>query len=359
MKKEKKNKQINEKSKNIKFSTAAGALGVFIILWIITGAVFIYQFSWENKFVKFTENIIPYPAATVNFYHFITVKELDDNLKSVRLFYENQDFSKIGMRVDFSTDEGKKRLMIRKKELIDKMIEDRAIEILARKRGIMISEKTVDQNVARKLEEYGSKDEVEANLFKLYGWTLADFKEKVVRPSMYKEELQKLILEQNKDNFSQAAEKKINKAEEELAVTGDFAQVAQEFSDGLSAEQGGEMGWFSREQLADEVSGPAFSLKKGERSSVIESSLGYHIIELEDKKNEDGVDLIKLKQIFTRKKMFVDWLEEQMEEMKINVVLKDFYWDKNGVLVNFSSDEMRKFEKNLKENYQGDASIIF
>jgi hypothetical protein len=345
--------------KKIKLSTILYSIVALVLLWVVVGALLIYIFNSKSKFVSFTERLVPYPAAIINYSHIITDKELNENFGSVRNFYENQDFSKIGMRVDFSTSDGKKRLMVREKQLIDKMIEDKAIEMLARKRGIVISQSTVDQNLSRKLEEYGSQDEVEADLARLYNWSLADFKEKVVKPGMYKEELEKIIIEQNKDEFSKAAHEKIIKAQNELNQKTDFAIVAQKYSDGSSASQGGELGWFKKDQLAPEVAEVAFSLKNNEVSDIIESSLGYHIIELEDKKINGTDETVKLRQIFARKIMFADWLGDQMKAMKIFIPLKDYYWDKNQALVNFTSDEMKQFESNLNDNSQGDASVIF
>jgi len=60
----------------------------------------------------------------------------------------------------------------------------------------------------------------------------------------------------------------------------DFAQLASEKSDDKrSAQQGGEMPWFSAGRMIPEFSNPAFALQnKGDITQVIESPYGYHII---------------------------------------------------------------------------------
>jgi len=356
MKNKTENKNIIPKMKPL---TIVYAVAIVIVALIIIGGISIYGFSADGKIARVFKKYVPYPVVIINYSKVITTGELNENLSSVRSFYEKQDFSKVGMRVDFSTEDGKKRLGIREKELFNKMIEDKAIEILARKNGIKIASEAVDQSVNRKLEEYGTRENVEKSLADLYGWTLDDFKEKVVKPSMYREELEKLILSQNENEFATQAKEKIEKAKGELEEDKNFDEVAKSYSEGITAEDGGELGWFKKDQLITEVADTMFSFTRGQRSDVIESPLGYHIVEVEEKKTEGDNEMIKIKQVFTRKKTFVNWLDEQIKTMKIFIPLKDYYWDSQKGIVDFSDEKMRDFEKNLLENFQGDASIIF
>ena len=70
----------------------------------------------------------------------------------------------------------------------------------------------------------------------------------------------------------------------QMAVSGEqtFAELATRFSDGPSAQSGGELGWIRHDgsmvsQFEDEV----FSLSPGRISSPIETEFGYHLILLE------------------------------------------------------------------------------
>lgn len=353
------NKKENGNEKKMKPLTIVYVAVIFVIAYILVIGILIYGFGVKNKITETTAKYFPYPAAVVNYKSFITASELNNNLQSVKKFYESQDFSQAGMRVDFSTEDGQKRLKMKEKQLLNKMIEDEAVEILARQNGIKITAEDVQQNVKRKLDEYGTGDSVKENLSKLYGWTLSDFEEKIVRPGLYGEELEKLIVSQNKDDFSEAAKGKIEKAKNELENKKDFSEAAKTYSDGLTAGEGGELGWFKKDQLISEVSQTAFSLKKGQKSDIIESVLGYHIIELEDKKTENGEDLAKIRQIFARKKNFADWLDEEIKKMKIYIPFRGCYWNKENGTAEFSDEEMKKFEKSIMENFQGDASVIY
>lgn len=337
----------------------AYAIIIVIAVLVVAGGIVVYSANTENKVSQNVSKIIPYPAAIINYTYIITVKEVDNNLSSIRSFYENQDFSEVGLRVDFSTDEGQKRLKIRGRELMDKMIEDKIIEIIARKNGVKITKEQVDQSVERKLDEYGTREEVRDRLSKLYGWTIDDFKEKIVRPSLYQEELEKFVKSQEGEKFAVLAKEKIEKAKADLDNREDFSEMVKNYSEGLSAVSDGELGWFKKDQLVSEVAEVAFSLDKGKGSGIIESEIGFHIIEVTDKKKENNEDLVEIRQIFVRKRIFTQWLEEQMNNMNIFIPLKEYYWDHEILRVQFKDDSLKEFEKDIIENFQGDASILF
>ena len=82
-------------------------------------------------------------------------------------------------------------------------------------------------------------------------------------------------------------EKSKLKAQELLAVVvkspDDFADIARKNSqDPGSAPNGGDLDYFTRGSMVKSFEDSAFSMKKGEVSSVVESEFGFHIIKLTD-----------------------------------------------------------------------------
>jgi parvulin-like peptidyl-prolyl isomerase len=65
----------------------------------------------------------------------------------------------------------------------------------------------------------------------------------------------------------------------------DFEKLAKEKSEGPSAKNGGDLGWFTERRMVKPFAEVAFKLKKGEISEVVKTSFGYHIIKVEDKKD--------------------------------------------------------------------------
>ena len=68
----------------------------------------------------------------------------------------------------------------------------------------------------------------------------------------------------------------------ELRKGADFAAAAKRFSgDSASAAQGGELGWFRRGVMVKEFEDVAFRIRPGEISPPIETTFGFHIIQVE------------------------------------------------------------------------------
>lgn len=63
-----------------------------------------------------------------------------------------------------------------------------------------------------------------------------------------------------------------------------FEDLAREFSDDSSGEQGGDLGLFGKGQMTPAFEEAAFALEVGQVSEVVETDFGYHIIKLTDKK---------------------------------------------------------------------------
>lgn len=79
----------------------------------------------------------------------------------------------------------------------------------------------------------------------------------------------------------------------ELVKNGeDFAALAKDHSqDPGSAEQGGDLGYFSRGVMVKEFEEVAFSQEIGEISEPVETSHGFHIIQTNDKKLPDFAEM--------------------------------------------------------------------
>jgi peptidyl-prolyl cis-trans isomerase D len=81
-----------------------------------------------------------------------------------------------------------------------------------------------------------------------------------------------------------AARAKADDVLKQLKVGGDFAKLAQQYSDDPSKDAGGLLGWLQRGRYpVPDVERVIFSLPKGQTSDVLKSSYGFHIVRVEDK----------------------------------------------------------------------------
>ncbi len=69
-----------------------------------------------------------------------------------------------------------------------------------------------------------------------------------------------------------------------LAIAGEsFAQLARKYSQGAGASEGGEIGWLDRPSLINELADAAFNMSAGGISQPIRTTLGVHILKVEDR----------------------------------------------------------------------------
>lgn len=65
----------------------------------------------------------------------------------------------------------------------------------------------------------------------------------------------------------------------------DFAKLAKEKSKDPGAADGGDLGFFTKEQMVPEFSAVAFALAPGKISDPVKSQFGWHVIKVEEKRD--------------------------------------------------------------------------
>ncbi|MFZ2323316.1 MAG: peptidylprolyl isomerase [Ignavibacteriaceae bacterium] len=213
-----------------------------------------------------------------------------------------------------------------KKQLLNSMIEEKLIYAQAELDSITVTEDEINQRIDYQInvftQQYGSI----ANIEKIYGMNIDRIKRELrddVRKSLMTQRLQEKnfgkveaskreiedFFETYKDSIGSIPEKvnifhifqnpkageKLKKKfrEKTLALLDsikagkDFAEMAKKYSDDPgSAAQGGDLGFVKRGVFYPEFEEVAYKLNVGQISGVVESPVGFHIIQLLERRGE-------------------------------------------------------------------------
>lgn len=288
-----------------------------IILTISVFAVGIYGFKWQNKPTQVMAKIIPYPTALIADQYFpyisgIRISTLWNEMNSVEKYFK--EFQKL----DLSQKDNKDQYDMMRYQIQQQLIDNKIINQIARSYGVKIDQKQIDEEYKKIVDANGGEAKVKETIEKYYGWNVEQFKEKI-REYLLRQELEKKV---NSDDKLNADAKK--KAEDVLAEVkkdlNKFAELAKKYSqDEQSAQQGGELGKFTKGKMVPEFENAAFALKPGEVSGIVKTEYGYHIIQVEA---NDGNE-VQARHILIKTKSFSDWLFEQKKNAKIWAFYKE------------------------------------
>src|SRR5438128_642785 len=90
-------------------------------------------------------------------------------------------------------------------------------------------------------------------------------------------------------------EAEAKQVEDELKKGADFAELAKKKSKDPGASDGGDLGFFTKDQMVPEFSAVAFAMEPGKISDPVKSQFGWHIIKVEEKRNRKAPDFDQVK----------------------------------------------------------------
>jgi peptidyl-prolyl cis-trans isomerase C len=115
-------------------------------------------------------------------------------------------------------------------------------------------------------------------------------------------------------------EEEAKKVEDELKKGADFAELAKKESKDPGASDGGDLGFFTKEQMVPEFSKVAFALEPGKISDPVKTQFGWHIIKVEEKRARKAPDFAQVKpqieQYVTRKAQ-AEYVAKLRQEAKV------------------------------------------
>jgi peptidyl-prolyl cis-trans isomerase C len=107
---------------------------------------------------------------------------------------------------------------------------------------------------------------------------------------------------------------------DELKKGADFAELAKKKSKDPGAADGGDLGFFTKDQMVPEFSAVAFAMEPGKVSDPVKSQFGWHIIKVEEKRNRQapGFDQVKPQiETYVVRKAQADFVTKLREGAKV------------------------------------------
>ena len=227
-------------------------------------------------------------------------------------------------KLRYGQEEAQNRLDEAKNDALNRLIEEKLILQEAKRRDIKIEDAEVDKRINEVKARFGSDDTFNKALSES-GITVDKLRDKYRDQLMMKELINGIVFHNiqisptqvaayyygHKNEFAQpetikfriillkykpGQEKQIVKsfAQELLKRINsgeDFAALAKEYSEGPNAEDGGEMDFVSKGEMAKEIDEALFNLQEGSVSAVIETTAGCNIVKAEKKLKGSEISL--------------------------------------------------------------------
>src|SRR3954452_2399183 len=115
-------------------------------------------------------------------------------------------------------------------------------------------------------------------------------------------------------------EDQAKKIEGDLKKGADFAELAKKESKDPGASDGGDLGFFTKDQMVPEFSAAAFALEPGKISDPVKTQFGWHVIKVEEKRARKAPDFEQVKaqiETYVTRKAQADYVAKLREAAKV------------------------------------------
>ena len=122
-------------------------------------------------------------------------------------------------------------------------------------------------------------------------------------------------------------EEEAKKVIAELKKGADFAALAKQYSKDPGAAQGGDLGWFKKDEMVPAFSAAAFALKPGQVSDKpVKTEFGWHVIKLEEKRHAEPPTFEQAHDGL-RQKMIQEGVQKAVKQARADVTVEKFNMD--------------------------------
>lgn len=300
----------NKNKKQLYFLLAAS--GGALVLLIFLFGYGLYRFHWQGPFMRRLSSIVPYPAIFVD-WEVVYYREYLDDLYTLEKYWATERENKNVFLGIPNQPEIRERL-------VNKLVEEKIVQIWARSRGLSILPDELEAEWQRVQAQGEGAGDINFFLNKAYGWSEAKFKKRVLTPFLLEQKVKTALIGENKSDDPSLLQRAEDIYGQARSDKDKFSDLAKKLSDDrISARTGGDLGYFSRGTFEPQLEKTIFAMKIGDISQPVKSSFGYHIFKLDDLLYDDSgvATQAAVKHILVKAFDFDDWLAKQKNSLAI------------------------------------------
>jgi foldase protein PrsA len=294
--------------------TVAAVVALLAIVIVVFG-VLVYVYKSDSPVVKTMAKIVPYPVERVNG-HFVSYSDYLFEVDANKRAYQNNAKLNNQPAVNFNSADGKKLVTQIKQHSLQKLEGDAVVAQLAGQKKVKVTDKEVNDLINQLYTRYGGRDTLLKTLKDIYGWDLNDLK-KVVRKQLLAKNLEDKVT--SDPAMDAAAKAKAQDVLKQVKAGGDFTELAKKNSQASDAASGGDLGFFTKGQLPDNLQAAAEALQPGQVSDVMKTQYGYEILKVIEKKDDGS---IHAQHILTKTVDFNEYFQAELSKAKVNNYIK-------------------------------------
>lgn len=272
----------------------------------------------------------------------VSSEDIDNKLKTI--------IDKVGSKDKFNQilkENGISASQFRK-DLTDEVKVEKLVDTIS---VVSVGDAEAKKFYEKNIEQFKYPDKVRASHI-LVSANAEEIKEKIASSEAGKG----LTAEKIDAQVKQEMSKRLEKAQKLLAELkkdpSQFAKIAKDNSDDtMSAKQGGDLGFFAKEEMVEPFANAAFAMKPNTLSDVIVTPYGYHIIYVTDRKKAGAESFEKVKpeiKAFLENQEKVKVLQEYVNTLKNNAKIE--YKD--------ASFNPEVIQKQLKEQAKSNPALM-
>lgn len=204
---------------------------------------------------------------------------------------------------------------------LSRLLSNTLLAEVAKKNGIKLTRADKKEEREKLIAQFPSEEQLAGHVSDSFGWDLDTFLDHIVYPGVLEQRLAEQFYENEKTGSLSSAQEVLDR----IKAGEDFATLATEFGTDGTKDSGGDLGWFGTGVMVKEFEEAAFALQKDElREELLETSFGYHIIEVTDRRTTqddagNDVEEVRARHILFRpdQNLFENFRDEQLQAADI------------------------------------------